>query len=160
VAIHTTKYQTVTYLPPTTTNTRFVDLTTSKEISTVRFNEYNQTDQMYYKASANSYAINLPLHIGVKSSVQSIDIKIVFKFTFRGEKFEEKLNKMIYLYHKNEQFKSLVDKECDNLELVQIKKIKEEEEEDPWDADPEEDELKPGELDNIKRNPKKEKKKK
>jgi len=160
VAIHTVRYQTVTYLPPATTNTRFVDFGTSKQISTVQFDQFNQTDQMYYKTTATTYAINLPLHIGVKSTAASINIKIVCKFTFRGEKYEEKLTKMIYLYHRNEQFKSLVDKECDNLELVQIKKNKDEAEEDPWDADPEEDELKPGELDNIRRNPKKEKKKK
>jgi len=153
VAIHTIKYQTITYLPPSTTNTRIIDLGTSQQVSTVKMNEFNQTDQMYYKSAATAYSINLPLHIAVKSTTQSIDLKIILKFVFRGEKYDEKLTKMIYLYHNNGEFKTIVDRECKNLELNNItKKVDDpKKEQDPWEADPEEDELQPGELDEIKK---------
>jgi hypothetical protein len=153
VAIHTVKYQTITYLPPSTTNTRFIDLGTTKEISTVKMDEFNQTDQIYYKSSSTAYSINLPLHIAVRSTTASIELKIILKFIFRGEKYDEKLSKMIYLYHKNDEFKAIVDRECKNLELKNIdKKVDNpKNEEDPWEADPEEDELQPGELDEIKK---------
>jgi hypothetical protein len=153
VPIHTVKYQTLTFLPPSATNTRWIDLGTSKQVSTIKMNEYNQTDQLYYKDSSTTYAINLPLHIAVRSTTASIDIKIVLKFTFRGEKFDNKLNKMIYLYHRSEEFKKLVDEECKDEKLKTINKQQpreEEEEEDPWEADPEEDEIQPGELEQIK----------
>jgi hypothetical protein len=152
VAIHTVRYQTVTYLPPSTTNTRFIDLGTTKEISTVKMDEFNQTDQIYYKSSSTAYSINLPLHIAVRSTTASIDIKITLKFVFRGEKYDEKLSKMIYLYYRDQNFKDLVDKECKDLELKTINKLENPKQEgDPWEADPEEDELQPGELDIIKK---------
>jgi hypothetical protein len=150
VAIHTVKYKTLTFLPPAISNTRWVDLGTTKEVSTVRMNEYNQSDQLYYKSSSSTYAINLPLHIAVKSSTSSIDIKIVFKFTFRGEKFDNKLSKMIYLYNTDNKFKEIVDNNMKEEELTVLKKEEPREEEDPWEADPEDDELQPGELDEIK----------
>jgi hypothetical protein len=153
IAIHTVKYQTLTFLPPATTNTRWIDLGTTKQISTVKMNEFNQTDQLYYQTSSTNYAVNLPLHIAVKSSVSSIELKIILKFTFRGEKFDNKLSKMILLYKLDNEFKKLVDDKCNEPELERIVRKQPEidrEEEDPWEADPEEDELQPGELDEIK----------
>jgi hypothetical protein len=147
VAIHTVKYQTVTYLPPHITNTRWIDLGTSKSISTIIMDEFNSTDQFYYKSSSQDYAINLPFHVAVSSNTASINLKFCFKFTFRGEKYDQKLSKMIVMYYKDKNFRDTVDKQVTNKELEVLKP---QAEEDPWEADPEEDELEPDELDVIR----------
>jgi hypothetical protein len=112
IATHTIKFQTRTWLPPNM-NATIIDKNSigSDYIATINTATYNRTDDYYYSKGTTpaTYSILYPFTLAMKSTV-SVEVSVIVKVKFRGEKFTTTLNALITLYKNDNQLKEKVDK--------------------------------------------------
>jgi hypothetical protein len=110
VATHAMKFQTRTWLPPDMNATKVDKTTTSETISTINLRRFNRTDDYYYSKGTTvaTYSILFPFTLAMQSTI-SIDVSIIVKAVFRGEKYNTTLNTMLKMYNTDKELKDKVD---------------------------------------------------
>jgi hypothetical protein len=131
IATHAIRFQTRTWLPPNMNVTK-VDKTTAQEyISTINLANYNRTDDYYYSKGTTpaTYSILYPFTLAMKATA-SIEVTVIVKVVFRGEKYTPTLNALMTIHKEDkelqEKVKKLIEKEAIKKEFVK-NEIKEEE---------------------------------
>lgn len=131
IATHNIKYQTRTWLPPDM-NASIVDkTTTSEKISTINLKKYNRTDDYYYSKGTQqaTYSILYPLTLAMKATI-SMEVSIIVKVIFRGEKFSTTLNALYKLYKDDDGIKEKVKQYQERHKITKKPEKKEEFEEE------------------------------
>jgi len=147
VATHAIRFQTRTWLPPNMNATK-VDKTVAQEyISTINLANYNRTDDYYYSKGTTpaTNSILYPFTLAMKATT-SIEVTLIVKVIFRGEKYTSTLNALMMIHKEDkelqEKVKKIIEKETIKKEFMKNKIEEEEkkEEEEQYEEIKEEEE--------------------
>jgi hypothetical protein len=131
VATHAIRFQTRTWLPPNMNATKVDKTSTQEHISTINLANYNRTDDYYYSkgTTVTTNSILYPFTLAMKATT-SIEVTVIVKVVFRGEKYTPTLNALMTIHKEDkelqEKVKKLIEKEAIKKEFVK-NKIEEEE---------------------------------
>jgi hypothetical protein len=120
IALHAIRFQTRTWLPPDMNATNIDKVTVGESVSTINLCKYNRTDDYYYSKGTTpaSYSILYPFSLAMRSTT-SIEISLIIKINFRGEKYSTKLEALLQLYNNDNEIKNKIDNEINKKIIIE-----------------------------------------